>query len=146
MTSGTPAAEHEAACRRLIAAVGSGREDVVDDLLGPDLVDHDPVPGQPPGPDGFTLWMREAPSAFPDLVGIVEDVVTGSQRVAGRVRYRGTHEGDFLGVPATGRPVAFEAFHILRSRGREIVEWWGAADLRGARQQIGAGITPPMDG
>ena len=145
MTSGSQATEREGAYRQLIAAVGTGSEDVVDDLLSPDFVDHNPVPGQPPGPDGFKLWMRGARSAFPDLLGTVEDVVSDSHRVAGRVSYRGTHRGDFLGIPATGRAVEFEAFHIVRFRDRQIVEWWGAADLLGALQQLGAGITRPMD-
>jgi predicted ester cyclase len=145
MTPESPTAEREGAYRQLIAAVGTGCEDVVDDLLSPDFVDHNAVLGQPPGPEGFKLWIRGARSAFPDLVGTVEDVLSDAERVAGRVTYRGTHGGDFLGIRATGRAVAFEAFHIIAFENRRIVEWWGAADLLGALLQCGASVTLPTD-
>ena len=137
-----PAAS-EAAYRRLVAAVGAGREDEVAEVLAPEFVDHNPVPGQAPGPPGFVEWMRAARAAFPDLTATVQDVVTASDRLAGRVRYRGTHQGPFIGVAATGRSVEFEAFHLVRFWNGRVVEWWGTADLLGALQQIGAGIADP---
>ena len=137
------AGAHEAAYRRLIEAVGGGRDDEVDELLAAEFEDHNPTPGQPPGPAGFKEWMRAVRAAFPDLTATVQDVVAGSDRVAGRVRYRGTHGGTFLGLAATGCEVDFEAFHFARFRNEKIVEWWGTADLLGALHQIGAGISWP---
>jgi predicted ester cyclase len=133
----------EAAYRRLMAAVAAGDEHAVDELFDAGFVDHNPIPDQPAGPAGFKAWMRSARAAFPDLSATVEDVVAGSDRVAGRVRYRGTHSGTFVGVPATRRSVDFEAFHIARFRNGRIVEWWGTADLLGALQQIGATVSAP---
>jgi predicted ester cyclase len=129
--------------RRLMDAVTAGDEATVDELLDAHFVDHNPIPDQPAGPAGFTAWMRSARAAFPDLTATVEDVLVGSDRTAGRVRYRGTHHGSFIGVPATGRAVDFEAFHIARFRSGTIVEWWGTADLLGALQQIGATVSAP---
>ncbi len=145
MTSARDAAWHEAAYRRLMTAGAAEFDSVVDDLCDAEFVDHNPIPGQAPGPEGFKQWMRTARGAFSDLAATVEDVVAASDRVAGRVRYRGTHSGSLLGIAGTGRTVEFEAFHIVRFRDRQIVEWWGAADLLGTLQQLGAGITPPMD-
>jgi predicted ester cyclase len=134
---------HEAVYRRLMQAVGAGREDAVDELLDAGFVDHNPIPGQPPGPAGFKDWMSAVRAALPDLTATVEDVVAASDRVAGRVRYRGTHGGTFVGVAPTGRAVDFEAFHIARLTDGKIVEWWGTADLLGALQQVGACVSAP---
>jgi predicted ester cyclase len=135
----------EAAYRRLMAAVGAGREDEVDEVIAAEFVDHNPSPGQPPGPAGFKQWLRSARAAFPDLTATVQDVVADADRLAGRVRYRGTHGGTFVGIAATGRAVDFEAYHFARFRNGRIVEWWGTADLLGALRQIGAGVSAPVD-
>ena len=135
--------DQEAAYRRLIEAFGAGREDAIDELMDAAFVDHNPMPGQAPGPAGLKEWLRAARSAFPDLTGTVEDVVVGSDRVAGRVRYRGTHRGTFAGLAPTGRTVDFEAFHIVRFRNGKVVDWWGTADLLGVLQQIGASVAGP---
>lgn len=127
----------------VIAAFSRGDADGLDELLDERIVDHNPMPDQAAGRDGFKQWLAQARSAFPDLSAQVEDMVVEGDRVAGRVTYRGTHSGAFVGVPATGRVVEFEAFHIVRvARGR-VVEWWGTADLLGALMQLSARILPP---
>jgi predicted ester cyclase len=80
--------------------------------------------------------MRSARQSLPDLSASVEDVVVHGARLAGRVRYRGTHGGSFAGIAPTRRPVEFEAFHFARFENGKIVEWWGTADLFGALVQI----------
>ena len=87
--------------------------------------------------------MHATRAAFPDLTATVQDVVAGLDRLAARVRYRGTHGGTILGVAPTGRAVDFEAFHFARFRDGKIVEWWGTADLLRALQQIGAVVSAP---
>jgi predicted ester cyclase len=84
-----------------------------------------------------------ARDAFPDLTGIVDDVVAQRDRVAGRVIWHGTHRGLFVGVPATGRRVAFPGFHSVRLVDGRVAEWWGTADLLGALTQVGAEIRGP---
>ena len=63
--------------------------------------------------------------------------------MAGRVTWRGTQRGSFLGVPPSDTQVEIPAFHIVRLSANRIVEWWGTADLLGALEQLGARITPP---
>ncbi len=65
--------------------------------------------------------------------------------IAGRVRYEGPHGGSLAGVPATGRTLRFEAFHFLRFREGNVIEWWGTADLLGALLQAGARVVHPTD-
>ena len=133
---------HKDIYRRVIAAVSEGKPSTLDDLLAPDLVDHNPVPDQPPGRDGFKAWMAAARSSFPDFSGTVEAVLGEDDLVAGHVIWRGTHRGPFLGLPPSGREVSIDAFHIVRFSSERIAEWWGNADLLGVVNQIGGRIKP----
>jgi steroid delta-isomerase-like uncharacterized protein len=112
------------AYERVIVSFSTGNTDALDELLDDDILDHNPMPDQAPGREGFKHWLSQARSAFPDLSAQVEGTLAEGDLVAGRVTYRGTHRGEFLGIPATDRPVEFEAFHMVRFAGRRIVEWW----------------------
>jgi predicted ester cyclase len=127
----------------IIAAVGGGDDAAFDRLLVKDFVDHNPVPGQPPGRAGFAYWAGSARAAFADLHGTVEDSLVDGYKLAGRTTWRGTHTGSFLGVPATGRGIQFAAYHIVRFADGLAAEWWGTGDLLTALSQLGATIRPP---
>lgn len=137
------ATDNDAAYRSIIDAVSTGRLHLLDGLIAEDLVDHNPVPGQPAGRAGFVYWAETARQAFPDFVGTVDDTLATGGKVAGRVSWRGTHVGPFVGVPGTGLSLQFEAFHIVQFDGGLATQWWGAADLLGALLQTGARIIPP---
>jgi len=131
--------------RAIIKAVSDDALNTLDTLIAPDLVDHNPQPGQPAGCEGFKYWARSARRAFPDLTGTVEDVLTDGDKVAGRVIWHGRHLGDVMGVPGRGDKVEFPAFHIVRFSGNRAVEWWGTADLLGALVQVGARLLGPSE-
>ena len=133
-----PPEEHKAAYRCIIEAVNAGDFDALNTLFAADMVDHNPVPGQVPGLVGFKQWMATARRSFPDLHGTVEQVLAEGDLAAGRVTWRGTQAGPFVGVAPTGRFVAFEAYHIARFEGGKVAEWWGNADIFGALAQLGA--------
>jgi predicted ester cyclase len=133
----------KASYRRIIEAISKGDPGPLDGLMAPDIVDHNPVPNQAPGLDGFKQWMAAVRTTFPDLEGTVEDVLAEGDRVAARVTWRGMQRGDFAGMSATNKPVSFAAIHIVRFSRGLAVEWWGTADLLGALQQIGATISGP---
>jgi steroid delta-isomerase-like uncharacterized protein len=133
--------------RQAVAAVSAGDASALDHLLASDMVDHNPMPGQPAGRAGFKAWMAAARSSFPDFSCTVQTVLSEQDLVAGHVVWRGTQRGAFLGLPATNRTVAVQAFHIVRISSGLIVDWWGNADLLGAAQQIGGQIVlPPASG
>ena len=129
--------------RGIIEAISRGDPDMLERLIAPGVVDHNPIPGQAPGLEGFKQWMASARASFPDLQGSVEDVIGEGDRVAARMTWNGTHQGDFVGVPPTNRRVAMTAFHHVRFEGGRAAEWWGTADLLGALQQVGATIAAP---
>ncbi len=131
------------AYRGVIAAISDGNLAALDMFLAHDMIDHNPMPEQAPGIIGFKQWAAAVRSAFPDFRGSVETVLAEGDLVAGRVTWRGTQRGSFLGVPPSGTQVEIPAFHIVRLSANRIVKWWGAADLLGALEQLGARITPP---
>ena len=124
--------------RGIIEAISQGEPDGLDGLVAADIVDHNPSPGQAPGIAGLKEWIRRTRSSFPDLQGSVETVVAEGDWVAARVTWRGTHRGEYIGIPATNRPVVFEAYHVVQFSGGLAAEWWGTADLLGLAEQLGA--------
>lgn len=81
-------------------------------------------------------------TAFPDLRGEIEDIVAQDDKVVFRMTWRGTQTGDFLGIPATGKPVSFEVFDMARVAGGKIAEHWGLPNNLKLLQQLGAVPAP----
>ena len=131
------------AYRRLIAAVVANDEEALAGVVSADIVDHSPVPGQPPGLAGIVFWMRGIHAGLSGLTGSVEDTVAEGDKVAGRVTWQGTHSGPFMGLAATGKPVMVAAIHILRFEDGLAVDWWGVPDLYGALTTMGARFDLP---
>ena len=91
----------------------------------------------PPGQDGLKALRRLVEHAFPDLKPTIRDILAEGDRVAARVGLEGTHRGDFMGVAATGRPVATEVFEIVRIEAGKIAERWVLRDRLSEFQQLG---------
>ncbi len=132
--------------RAIITAVSENALQSLSQYIALDLVDHNALPAQSTGLEGFKSWARSAREAFPDLAGSVEDLLSDGDKIAGRVIWRGSHLGDFMGLPATGRTVEFPAFHVVRFSGGLAVEWWGTADLLGALLELGGQVIPSPSG
>ena len=103
----------------------------------PDLIMNlaelpEPRHGQQEWRRGFEL-MR---NAFPDLRAHIEDIVAAGDKVAVRLRFRGTHSGEFLGIPATGRPIDYVSHEFYRVADGLIAEEWICSDLATLFRQI----------
>jgi len=140
--------ENKALARRFYAEVfGQGNMSVIDDLMAPDFVDHNPPgPGFAPGREGTQQVVGMFRSAFPDLQFIVEDQIAEGDKVVNRLAVKGTHRGEFAGVPATGKSVTIGVVDILRISGGKAVERWGEADMLGLMQQLGVVPVPEQAG
>jgi predicted ester cyclase len=77
-------------------------------------------------------------TAFPDTHYTLEDLIAEGDKVVWRYTFRGTHRGDFMGIPATGKVVTGTSIVISRIAGGKCVEEWGSSDLLGLMQQLGA--------
>lgn len=82
--------------------------------------------------------IRTAEAAFPRYELIVDDIIAEGDKVVLRATARGTHEGEFAGIPPTGRDVEFAAIIIYRIEDGLIAETWIQADMVGLLQQLGA--------
>jgi predicted ester cyclase len=132
--------ELKAQARRLAQEVFTqGDLAVADELVSPDYVHHMPGPQPMDGIRGLKEWVTLLRRTFPDVHLILEDEIAEADRVVNRITVRGTHEGEFLGIPPTGRQVAFDVIDINRTGpdGR-FVEHWSSIDLLGLLRQLGA--------
>jgi steroid delta-isomerase-like uncharacterized protein len=134
--------------RRLIeAAWNRGDEAAVDDLVDARYVGTFASHPEPlHGPAAFRRFVGGFRSAFPDLHFTPEDVITTGDRVVVRWTVTGTHRGDLMGIPGTGKRVASAGIWIHRLAGGKIVEQWGVSDIFGLLQQVGALPAPAAPG
>lgn len=121
--------------------VNRGRLDLIGELVSRDFVDHAPLPGLAPGLEGLQQRIQLLHAAFPDVHSTIDKLVAEGDCVAAVVTTSGTHRGDFLGIPATGKRWTISEMHLLRVVGGQLVEHWGVADLLGLLGQLG--VLPP---
>ena len=92
--------ENKALYRRFIdEIIKNKRVEVIDELMDPNMVEHNPVPGQAPGLDGMKEFMGMFFAAFPDLDSTIDLLIAEGDIVAGRMTTTGTHTGEFMGIP-----------------------------------------------
>lgn len=112
---------------------------LIDEMVSDDLVDHDPMPGQSSNKDGVGFFVNTMRAAFPDLKAtVMEPALADGDLEARYVVLTGTHQGELMGVAATGRRVEFSGIDIIRIDNGKVVEHWGATDTLALMQQIGA--------
>lgn len=120
---------------RFYAEVINGKRlDALDELVTEDFTEH----GTPPtsGRDGFRGFLQGLAQGLPDIELYVDDWIVEGERVVARCRVSGTHRGEFLGYPPTGRRVDWNAIHIWRVREGRLAERWSQADLLGIVEQL----------
>ncbi|WP_162942403.1 ester cyclase [Desertimonas flava] len=109
------------------------------ELVADDFIEHEQLPGLAPTKAGALEYFEMLLSAFPDLRMDVQDLIVDGDKAAIRVRATGTHDGEFLGVPPTGKHVEIELIDIMRMDGDGLLcEHWGVADMLSLMQQLGA--------
>ena len=114
-----------------------GDADLIPRLYAPDVVDHNPVPGQRPGHDGLRDVLAVFHRAFPDQEMTLLATLAAGDLAMDHWIFRGTHTGDLDGVPATGRRVEFRGFDLARISGGLIREIWHVEDLAAMWADLG---------
>jgi steroid delta-isomerase-like uncharacterized protein len=130
--------ENKALVRRFFEETSRGNLDVLDELMSESYVDHNLPPGLPPGREGQRQLIRSYLRAFPDLRFTIEDLIAEGDKVVTRGHYQGTQQGEFLGIPPTGKQVNVALIDIVRLADGKLVEHWIEADNLGMLQQLGA--------
>ena len=127
-----------AATERWGAEVASaGRYEVLDEILAPNFVDHDPAPDQAPGIEGLKGFFKTMREAFPDLKAEPVEIAATEDHVAMRYTISGTHRGNFQGVGPTGKSFKVAALQLARFENGRCVERWGSTDELGMMKQLG---------
>ena len=117
-----------------------GNLDAADEILSPEFVWHGAFsPGEDQrGPQPIKQVASAFISAFPDRRITHEDVVAAGDKVLIRWTMNGTQEGEFAGIPPTGKQVTLTGFDLFRIEGGKIAEMWQEADQLGMMQQLSA--------
>ena len=108
--------------------LNQGQVDRLSDFFLPDYVGHG-VDGIATSPDHIVGFVNGLRGAFPDLTVETEVLAQSGDRVAWLRNHRGTHQGDFMGMPASGREVRWQNIVVTRYEGDRIAEEWGVGNL-----------------
>ena len=130
--------DHTNSIQRLYDLINAGDIDGFGRQLADDFVERDEIPGLPPTKDGVVQYFRIMLAAFPDMRMDVQDSFASGDKAVARLRISGTHQGEFMGIPATGKPVSVNLIDITRFGDDGLArEHWGVADLLAMMQQLG---------
>ncbi len=129
---------NKATIRRIVEEIQNGDNlALLDELVAPNFVNHTPAPGLPPDGEGIKQLLSMFRAAFPDGSMTIEDMIAEGDKVVSCKTYRGTHQGEFMGIPPTGRHVTVGLIDIMRLVDGKVVEHWNVGDDLGLLQQLG---------
>lgn len=121
-------------------AINTGNLALLEKFVAPDYVEHtDSFQGVEP----FAQQIAAFRAGFPDLHVSIDDVLTTGDRFASRTTVTGTHTGDLMGMPATGKRISVEAVDIGRIENGQAKERWGGLNMYSMLSQLGVIPAPP---
>ncbi|HRQ38582.1 MAG TPA: ester cyclase [Chloroflexota bacterium] len=130
--------DHTNSIQRLYDLINAGDIDGFSHQLADDFVEHEEIPGLPPTKVGVIQYFRLMLAAFPDMQMDVQDSFASGDKAVARLRVSGTHQGEFMGIPATGNPVSVSLIDITRFGDDGLArEHWGVVDQLSMMQQLG---------
>ncbi len=139
--------ENKALVRRLFEeGLNQNKPSVIDELIAPDFVLYDPPPGFPHDREGFRQLIETFRKSSPDVHVTFEAEFADGEYVIHRGYGTGTHQGEFQGVPPTGKQFKINFIHIWRVVNGKAVENWVQMDLLGWMQQLGVVPVPGQSG
>jgi steroid delta-isomerase-like uncharacterized protein len=128
----------------------AGKTNVLDQLLATDVTNHElskePVSGRNAYKEWATGFRQVTATGFPDMDIALDALIAEGDLVAKRWTFNGTHSGDYMGIPASGRRVVMTGVTIYRIQGGQVRETWWNFDALGMMQQLGAIPAPEQAG
>jgi steroid delta-isomerase-like uncharacterized protein len=135
--------QNKAIARAVFEVFNGADPGTLDDVVAADAVDHDPYnPFREEGREGLKKMIAGYRSAFPDLQLAIEDQIAEGDKVVTRWTATGTHQGDLMGMSATGKASVVSGVGIDRIENGQVVEAWGYWDALGMFQQLGLSPEP----
>jgi steroid delta-isomerase-like uncharacterized protein len=138
--------ENKAVVRRWSEEVQSEhRFEVMDEIFAPDIVNHERVGGlpSPQGLEGIREFFKGMISGFPDFKAAIQDQIAEGDKVVTLKTVSGTHQGEFMGIPPSGKRFEIPVVDIFRVVGGKCTDHWGVVDEMGMMQQLGLIPTSP---
>jgi steroid delta-isomerase-like uncharacterized protein len=133
-----------ASMRRSFEMINSGEIDGFIDLLADDFVEHEEMPGMPTGREGTRQLFKTMAEAFPNMKWDPQDILVDGDKAVARVQFTGTNDGEFMGMPATGKSVSVQVIDIVRFGEDGLArEHWGVFDQMAMMTQLGLVPGPP---
>jgi steroid delta-isomerase-like uncharacterized protein len=130
--------QNKAVSRAIIDIFNGGDPARVGELIAENSVDHEGLPGlDSNGPQGFLRVVGAMRGAFPDLHAETLRVIAEGDMVALHFRMTGTHQGEFAGMPATGRRIDVMGVDLIRFENGKAVEHWGYSEAQKMMEQLG---------
>lgn len=124
--------------RRVYDGINQGHVQILEELVADDVIEHEDFPGLEANKAGVIQFFRQLRAAFPDLRMTADDVVAEGAKVAVLGTMTGTHEGEFMGIEATGNHIRVPFADLFRVENGQIAEHWGVTDTGVMMQQLGA--------
>jgi steroid delta-isomerase-like uncharacterized protein len=109
----------------------------IDELVEPDAVIRTPLPIQSAGAERLKEVFARLHQVFPDLHVTAEDLIADEDKVVSRNTVTGTHQGEYMGHPPTGKAITYNEIFILRFANGRIAETWGVVDVFSQMKQLG---------
>jgi C-1 hydroxylase len=126
--------ENKAIVRRFIEAYNERKLDLIDDFVAADYVDHSNNVDR----EGLKQLFAMGLNAFPDWHEAIEDIIAEGDKVWVRLAYTGTHKGEFMRLPPTGKKIMSKAVDIYRIANGKLAEYWNVTDNVNIFKQVGA--------
>jgi len=134
MSDNSPTATVNRFCAEVINARNPA---AADGLVAEDFIELDPLPGQKPGRAGLQEWLAGWFAAFPDLAWTNSEQITEGDTIVTRFYWTGTHQQEFMGIPATGRHVNVNGVVIDRVINAQMVDSRMLMNSLSMLQQLG---------
>jgi steroid delta-isomerase-like uncharacterized protein len=119
-----------------------GKTNVLDQLLASDITNHELSKEPVSGRNGYKEWAtgfrQVTATGFPDLDIVLDALIAEGDLVVKRWTFRGTHTGEYMGLPASGKRAVMAGVTIYRIQGGQVRETWWSYDALGLMQQLGA--------
>jgi hypothetical protein len=132
---------NKAAFRRVLDATNTHDGELIsktiDEVFQTDVLIRTPLPIQATGAQAIKEVFATLHRAFPDLHVAAEDLIEEGDKVVARNTVTGTHHGEYMGLPPTGKSVAYNEIFVLRFVDGRIAETWGVVDVLSQMRQLG---------
>lgn len=134
--------ENKAVGRRLLEGFNTGNVEIADKLVDTNFVNHNPDYGVTPDREGLKQYVNIMLTAFPDATVTIDDEIAEGDKVVARTTITGTHKGEIMGIPPTGKQVSIPSILIIRYAEGKAMERWALSDRLSLMQQLGILPTP----